>query len=356
MNKKNTQKILFIQRPSNELSLGTGTSSTFYWLKKTLVNSGKFEVLESKMIFNIKPFRSILSVFIYDYVNPVLTAFKYRKTKISHVVFMEPAQGFFIKIIKKILKNAKIVVIVHDFFYLEYSDLYHRYIKRLYRKVVDSTNYIITTTEENKILMQKQYPHFPLSLIFVLPWGITIGNAIENKKYEKLDSKKIILGYLGSSQSRKRLDRMIDVIEYLSEKGLNIHFIIGGPIASSYIDRLKKITNSNFSYKFLGQITENEKVIFYNSIHAFIFSTELEGFGLPILEAFYYKIPCILWIDAIVPAIFKKRCLLIDGKTDETLKKIEQLFQAGSLNTEENYIFSKTFNWNIYICFFLKNT
>ena len=83
MNKKNTQKILFIQRPSNELSLGTGTSSTFYWLKKTLVNSGKFEVLESKMIFNIKPFRSILSVFIYDYVNPVLTAFKYRKTKIT---------------------------------------------------------------------------------------------------------------------------------------------------------------------------------------------------------------------------------------------------------------------------------
>jgi len=110
--------IQFINRPNDEYNLGTGVSSSFFWLKLSLKKSNKFNIFECKKIFNITPFKTIKSILIYDYINPLISAFRNRKVKFDYLVFIDPAQTFFICIIKKILNKPKTIVIIHDLFFL----------------------------------------------------------------------------------------------------------------------------------------------------------------------------------------------------------------------------------------------
>ncbi|WP_225370026.1 glycosyltransferase [Methanobrevibacter arboriphilus] len=60
-------------------------------------------------------------------------------------------------------------------------------------------------------------------------------------------------------------------------------------------------------YFFLGFISDEDMVDFYNSLDVFVFPTIMEGYGMPIVEAMACGKPVITLEDAYIPHDIKKK-------------------------------------------------
>jgi glycosyltransferase involved in cell wall biosynthesis len=140
------------------------------------------------------------------------------------------------------------------------------------------------------------------------------------------------LSYLGP---RKRIDLLIQAFLAADVDG---ELIIGG-VGKDY-HRLKRLACQDARIKFPGFIPEEKLPEFYNSLDFFIFPTKIEGYGLPIVEAFACKKPVILLSDAIVTDEIKSRCTLVDNLIDFFRNsKTDQ-------DIEANYSFARTHDWD----------
>ena len=81
---------------------------------------------------------------------------------------------------------------------------------------------------------------------------------------------------------------------------------------------------------------------FYNSLDLFVFPTRIEGYGLPIVEAFACKKPVVVLDDGIIPSELKSRCLVTDDLV-EFLKKPET---PSPRDIEDNYQFARIHDWD----------
>lgn len=352
--------LLFINRPNDDFNRGTGISATFFWLKKKLNDSGDFKVIECKKLLGTKPFGSMRSILVYDYLNPIIIAIKKRNSKIDFLVFSDPAQSFFMYLLKRILNKPKTVVIIQDLLFLN-KTLYSKYAKIINEIAIKNADYIITTTEENERLLKAEYTKLPP--ISILPLGLTIFDGENNTKKIDIAAKDnaVIIGYLGSSQPRKRLYKITEFVHHSINNDKNVFLLLAGPIGNDFFNKLDEIKDDRFQYQYLGLISEKEKTAFFNTIDIFIFPTELEGFGLPILESFYYRKPCVIYKDAEIPSIFKKYCWQMDDSFISVQEVFEKQLRIVSADPyllkeiENNYNYALGFNWSNFISFFRDN-
>jgi len=345
-----TKRILVIYRPVDDYLKGTGISAVSYWLKKKMKDAD-FEVYDSEIILNIPPFHSFLSIIFYDIINPILMAIKFKKYNIDHVFFVDVAPCFFIYIVKLILPCKKITTLIHA--YPEESGIYLDYIRLLTKIALIFSDSIICTTEENKQRILEKYGNKFAKKIMVFPLGLTISD-----KGHYLDSNigdDICFGYLGTSDKRKRLDRIVNILNYSTISGMSFNLLTAGPISKDFQEEINKNLTKGVAYKHFGVISEQEKVVFFEKFNVFLFPTQREGFGLPIIESFYYKKPCIVFETASIPRILKERCFLLK----DDLSNYEEIINLIKNNKskeiiESNYAFSLTFDWSQYVNYFLK--
>ena len=143
------------------------------------------------------------------------------------------------------------------------------------------------------------------------------------------------IGTLSYLDPRKRIDLLIQAFLAANVDG---ELVIGGAGTDYY--RLKRLAGQDRRIKFLGFIPDERLVDFYNSLDLFVFPTKIEGYGLPIVEAFACKKPTILLSDAIVPDEIKSRCTLVDNLADflRNPKPVQDI--------EANYSFARTHDWD----------
>jgi glycosyltransferase involved in cell wall biosynthesis len=151
------------------------------------------------------------------------------------------------------------------------------------------------------------------------------------------------VGTLSYLDPRKRIDLLIQAFLAANVDG---ELVIGG--AGTDYARLKRLARQDRRIKFLGFIPEERLADFYNSLDLFVFPTKIEGYGLPMVEAFACKKPVILLRDAIVTDEIKSRCTLVDNLTD-FLRNPES-----AQDIEANYSFAKTHNWDTCVEEYLK--
>jgi glycosyltransferase involved in cell wall biosynthesis len=144
------------------------------------------------------------------------------------------------------------------------------------------------------------------------------------------------IGTLSYLDPRKRIDILIQA--FLAA-GIDGELVIGGTGADYH--RLAELARQHDErIKFVGFVPEEKLAEFYNSLDLFVFPTKVEGYGLPIVEAFACKKPVIVLHDAIMPDEIKSRCVVVDNLT-EFLKN-----QKLTLDIERNYDFAKIHDWN----------
>ena len=101
--------------------------------------------------------------------------------------------------------------------------------------------------------------------------------------------------FIGSSRGHKNLTGLLKAIFLIKdvlphEWGL---VLIGNPIwmTKKQLDLIDQINFNNKKIHITGHLPNSEMAGYFQSASAFIFPSLAEGFGIPILEAFFYQIP-----------------------------------------------------------------
>ena len=194
--------------------------------------------------------------------------------------------------------NIKSIVTVHDLIYLRYPNLFSSIDLKIYDKKFRSAckraNKIIAVSQQTK---KDIIDYFSISedKIEVVYQGCNeVFKKTRNNKElikNKFQLFEKYLLYVGSIEKRKNLITLLKVLKDLPNKKL---IVIGD--GTRYKKKcMNFIHDNNLSnrIKILSGLNLNDMASIYQNAEMLIYPSIFEGFGIPILEALYSKIPVI---------------------------------------------------------------
>ena len=133
------------------------------------------------------------------------------------------------------------------------------------------------------------------------------------------------LFYVGTTRVHKNMKNLLKAfIIAANEINENISLVIVGN--ESYLDAedKKSINAINEKYKrvfFTGFVSKKELDYLFTNCRAFIFPSLSEGFGIPVLEAFYFKKPLLCSNSTSLPEIAGNAALYFDPSSPEDIAR-----------------------------------
>jgi glycosyltransferase involved in cell wall biosynthesis len=134
---------------------------------------------------------------------------------------------------------------------------------------------------------------------FLFPGGVDdemlrYANVDVKSLLERLKSKESakIVSYLGSLEKRKNPLAILKVAKMLQHRK-DIHFVIAGRGDSPYAEEVIETASSMPNVTYLGEVSEQEKVLLIKASHVNILLSQLEALGLTQLEFMYFGVPVI---------------------------------------------------------------
>ena len=158
--------------------------------------------------------------------------------------------------------------------------------------------------------------------------------------------------YLGVLDFRKGIVNILDAFEIVKSKNKDIKLVLAGelnPVVTPVIERLK-------GYKYIddviltGFVNDEQKRALLSSAEVFLFPSEYEGFGLPVLEAMACGSPVITTNVSSLPEVGGEAVMYIPPRHPEALADaIEKMFYSDILRKEyidKGFERIKQFSWD----------
>lgn len=195
-------------------------------------------------------------------------------------------RAYYSKLVGKYLRNKKTVKIASD-------HNYHQNNKKYIRKLVASVkgfDYLILSTKELYDFYKK---------IIKKPKCVLIPNGIPSipKKKSKLSTQNIVA--VGRLEPEKGFLELIDVMKRLHENNSKIKlFLIGDGSQSGQIK--EKINNYGLEKYVImpGMISQKKIADYFYESSIYVMTSMTEAFGLVLIEAMSFGLPCIAFDDA----------------------------------------------------------
>ena len=197
------------------------------------------------------------------------------------------------------------LTVIHDAFFWQmpqnYPKWWRTYFLRLIKKGLRERTEIVTTTEySKKSLHQHLGKSCPISVIYQAPKGL------EDKAHpgflgeNKLENGQYFL-HIGTFDKRKNLPLLVRAYaEFLTKTDSPKKLVCaGGPGQSRIMDDLpivrELVARLGLEDQVLlpGYLSDGEVKALYDGAFAYVFPSENEGFGIPILEAMGFGVPVI---------------------------------------------------------------
>ena len=257
--------------------------------------------------------------------------------------------------------SSKTVVTVHDLipclpdFQANWSSDVQKVFLRSVDYVRDKKDITIiadSVSTRNDII---SYTGIDDSRIFVIPLAIDNENVYhqENKDILKkmcIDSEFIL--YLGALDPRKGIINMIESFTSVKDKYPDIKLVLAGGMETNYRDKIEEALSLSKYRKDIiltGYVTEEEKRVLLSSSEMFLFPSEYEGFGLPVLEAMTCGTPVITSSVSSLPEVGGEAALYVTPNDPEDLAdKILLLLDDTGLRKElreKSLLRSREFSW-----------
>ena len=202
--------------------------------------------------------------------------------------------------IKK-LKNIKSIVTIHDLIFLRYPEFYKRIDRKIYafkfKKACRVADSIIAVSECTKRDIVDFFGIAPEKITVIYQgcdksFQQLASNEVKDKARELYQLPEKYLLYVGSIESRKNLKL---IVEALTKTQCDLPLIAIGK-HTPYADEVQQYINEqglNERVKMLHNVDFTYFPAIYQMASIFIYPSFFEGFGIPILEALYSRIPVI---------------------------------------------------------------
>jgi len=251
------------------------------------------------------------------------------------------------------LKNKKpFIYSGQGFFHTKKNNFFKKFYDFLYKNRLKKASFCTALTPIEKDTLIKM--GVKEDKIKIIPGGvdlklfkIKINKDEVKKRYldKKYLNKKILL-HLNRVHESKGIQHVINAI-----KDLDVVFLIAGKDAG-YLEQLKKqVMELQIAdkVKFLGMVSEKEKVELYKIADIFMLFSDWEGFGIVAIEAMAGGNPVIGSDKGSLPLIIKNRATGFIAKNEEELKeKINMLIGDKTLRerlSKNAKNFAKDFDW-----------
>ena len=218
--------------------------------------------------------------------------------------------------------NIPTVYTIHDLIYEQFPTQLGKYskLKCIYLNLVVSVGIkkskkVIAVSEFTKSeIMKIHKPRIPEKVEVVYEGWEHLKVIDRSKDFSKCFIKYIL--YVGSGRGHKNLSNLIEAIDHAKTRlPADWGFVIAGntsQFSEIQKNRIKQINLSKEVIKLTGWLSDEALASYFSNADAFIFPSLSEGFGIPVLESFYYKVPILLSNRGSLPEVAGKAGLYFD--------------------------------------------
>jgi glycosyltransferase involved in cell wall biosynthesis len=250
--------------------------------------------------------------------------------------------------------NIKSIVTIHDLIFLRYPHLYSFFDRKIhylkFKKAAMNADKIIAISEQTKKDIVSYLKVDPNKIVVVYQGcqevfknNFTIEEKNEVVKRYTLPERYIL--NVGTIEERKNALTIVKAIQ-----NIDTTLVIVGK-ETKYTSQIKNyIKENNIAHKvlFLKGLSSKELAITYQLATVFVYPSIFEGFGIPIIEALYSKVPVITNKFGVFPEAGGPDSLYVDpAKPDQLSAQINILLNNPDLRASisaKGFEFVQKFN------------
>jgi len=222
---------------------------------------------------------------------------------------------------------------IHDLIFRKYlngskvfSKMAQFYINQIVKNCLKKAKFVITISEFTKNEVCKEYNlknYCNKITVIHEGWEHMMQKPNKADTVPKIDSPYLF--YLGTLRKHKNITNLLTAFQIASTKiPVNVKLAISGNTAHMDVKNLavvKKINEKNERVIFTGYLSDTDLENYYKNAAAFIFPSLSEGFGIPVLEAFYHNCPLLCSNTTSLPEIAGDAALYFDPSNPEDIAK-----------------------------------
>jgi len=221
-------------------------------------------------------------------------------------------------------KNLPLVSTIHDLAILKFPKTAHPKILKMHQqswKILRERNAEIITvshaTRKDVIELLGFTPNKVHTIYEALPQEtVQVTLSMSEEEYEaikmRLNLDRPYIFFVGTREPRKNLLQLIEAWAPLSKE---VDLIVAGLAGWDETHSVKRE-----HLRFLGKVTNQELAVLYGEAELFAYPSLYEGFGLPILEAFYHGTPVVTSNISSMPEVAGNAAELVDPLSVESIR------------------------------------
>ena len=195
-----------------------------------------------------------------------------------------------------------LVVTIHDLIFLKHTEQYPFVDRKIYelktRYAAKHADKIIAVSNETKNDLMERYGVEEKKIEVIYPSvDALFQSEVRSPKSEAIQKYKLPAKYVlnvGSFFPRKNQRTLIEAFDLIKNKVEEDLVLVGGAgTTRNEIEALIAQKNLTQRVKIISGISNNELPAVYTAASAFVFPSLFEGFGAPVLEALFSKVPVI---------------------------------------------------------------
>lgn len=245
--------------------------------------------------------------------------------------------------------KLKYVVTIHDLIFLHYPNYYKPIDRRIYNKkfryAANNSDIVVAISEQTKQDLAAFYYIKPEKIHVIYQSCHNVFKSIYPKEKvaafkQKRHLPESYILYIGTIEERKNLEV---IIKALPEVGLPL--VVLGKKTNYYqktILPLIKDLGQSKKVIFLENLPLSSIPLLYQGATVFVYPSKHEGFGIPVLEALYSKIPVITSNSSSLKEVGRHSLLIDPEDNDQLVHTINN--KLSTYDIETAYRYAQTFS------------
>lgn len=250
-------------------------------------------------------------------------------------------------------RDVPVVATIHDLAILKYPETAHPSTRYKHRQAWKR----LKNTDAQIIAVSQSTKQDLIDILDFVPENITVvyesqpeesKRPVSEQEVAQLQQKyhlhKPFLLFVGTREPRKNIARLIEAWGPLKKE---VDLVLVGEFRWGPDETQIK---QDQHLKIIGRVNDQELAVFYKAAETLVFPSLYEGFGLPILEAFYHDTPVVTSRTSSLPEVGGKAAFYVDPLEVHSIRDgISQALQQTKVEKKQRSQLMRkqlsTFDW-----------